>query len=236
MGQLTASPSSQLDAQAPIIRSDRDNSVASLTTLAANFNAAVGPDGGFPVLERSAGGLRLRGVLALNELEHVLGALPEEVSPLALTLTTRFCFPRVLQPTFRTSPTRPASSALVLRPNRVLPSTQIYRPSLPMSLSRRDATRSTSRRTWTRCSRCSLASSRRAVKLILDPHAGASHHPAALAPRARAAALRQARRAIAHLSERAGPLRRHDQQGAMARLSRRASRAMIRILTPTQAT
>jgi hypothetical protein len=113
MGQLTASPSSQLDVQAPIIRSDRENSVASLTTLAANFNAAVGPDGGFPVLERSAGGLRLRGVLALNELEHVLGALPEEIDrPLSAHTDDALLFPSGAAANLRDQP----DATCILRP------------------------------------------------------------------------------------------------------------------------
>lgn len=82
---LTLAPLyAQNDAHAPVLRCDRDNTVAALTSLAVGFNTTVGPDGGFPILEQAAGGLRLKGILALNELEHVLGqprpSLPPRVA------------------------------------------------------------------------------------------------------------------------------------------------------------
>lgn len=67
--------------QVAVIRCDKVNSVRDLTQLAVKFNTEVGPDGGFPVLEKVVGGLRLRGVLALNDLEHLLGSSLHNFSP-----------------------------------------------------------------------------------------------------------------------------------------------------------
>ena len=201
----------QLDAQAPVLRCDRKNSVAALTALAANFNAAVGPDGGFPVLERAAGGLRLRGVLALNELEHVLGVSLLDALCSRLITDGRLS-PPLRQPTSRTSPMRLASSALVLRPGPAPPFTPSSRPSRPTSQSYRNATRSTSRRTWTRSIPTAFPALRVKPRLILFfLLTGTPHDPAALAARTRPAAVCQARRPLTRLPQRAGSLRRHDQ-------------------------
>lgn len=62
----------QADSAADVIRCDRDNTVSSLTTKLVRICRAGGHDGGFPVVEKEAGGLRLRGIIAVNELEHAL--------------------------------------------------------------------------------------------------------------------------------------------------------------------
>lgn len=62
----------QADTNADIIRADRANTVTSLTSKLIRICRAGGHDGGFPVVEKEAGGLRLRGVIAVNEMEHAL--------------------------------------------------------------------------------------------------------------------------------------------------------------------
>ncbi|KAL7415855.1 chloride channel [Mrakia frigida] len=70
------------DSAADVIRCDRDNTVSSLTTKLVRICRAGGHDGGFPVVEKEAGGLRLRGIIAVNELEHALFDLSS--SPLSV--------------------------------------------------------------------------------------------------------------------------------------------------------
>ena len=72
---LTLVPSfpTQADSTADVIRCDRESTVGSLTAKLVRICRAGGHDGGFPVVEKEAGGLRLRGIIAVNELQHALG-------------------------------------------------------------------------------------------------------------------------------------------------------------------
>jgi hypothetical protein len=69
---LLVLPSVQLE-EAETIRADKRNTVSDLTEKVLHAISAGGHDASFPVVVKDAGGLRLQGVISVNELEHCLG-------------------------------------------------------------------------------------------------------------------------------------------------------------------
>lgn len=76
---------------ADIIRSDKPNTVASLTDKVIQIVSAGGHDASFPVVTREGEALRLQGVIAVNELEHALGKRFSCVAFILLLSFLSFC-------------------------------------------------------------------------------------------------------------------------------------------------
>ena len=62
----------QVARDADIIRTDRTNTVRSLRDQLQDAVSAGYGDGGFPILRKEHGGLKMIGYIGVNELEHAL--------------------------------------------------------------------------------------------------------------------------------------------------------------------